>query len=689
MDKRRLNSLKKIRLPKSLYEAYLSDRGEEKVRYRFKEEKETVVVYKNYKFIVAEVEEEILKVAIWHRFSVSQRWMEPDYTIFIDAAAGEWLTKAQDGRWLKSDICRLKMFQMENEIFGSGNWASEKTEEVVKEYLGIEDAPWAAIRKWQEQAKAEVEKRKWKSELQQIDEFMESVPELPKRFDNDWLIRTAYASDACIVFKPGKKTVEGHCTRCQKEVSIKVKPVHNGQATCPHCRMRMTLKSWGKQKGIRAEKNAGILQRTKAGELCLTVYETWLEYTRETDYKEPKIGNGRAYRFRLSNTFRIEEEYEFWEYRHTGVFRWCHARTHGMGYSQWYATDYCILYESNLKSIFADTDLKYIPVDKMVKNSEQTHIASALRGMKDYRWSIEKLAKVGMYKMAWRISKEGYYYREPEVINHEAVRLKDLLRLDTERTRQAVRMDVSEDELKVLRAGKEAKKLLKDSWVKQLGEMYGRYTVMEIAVILARGNVESHVNYINRISKEMGTGLRQAARDYEDFIVQLDTLEIERSKRNRYPKDFAKVHADLQKIIDIQKQKTKAKADLKLASMLKGRIERDRELYEAPSEVYTIVWPVRREDFAREGQQQHNCVGGYFDRAAAGSTTVFFLRKKEEPETPYATVEFNRGKLVQCRIAFNKDAPPEAQKYMKQIEKHYLEQTLLRAQEAKVQEKAG
>ena len=52
----------------------------------------------------------------------------------------------------------------------------------------------------------------------------------------------------------------------------------------------------------------------------------------------------------------------------------------------------------------------------------------------------------------------------------------------------------------------------------------------------------------------------------------------------------------------------------------------------------------------------------------------FFLRKKEEPEKPFCTVEFNEGKLVQCRSKYNGPAPEDAMKYMKKIEEHYKRQ---------------
>ena len=108
--------------------------------------------------------------------------------------------------------------------------------------------------------------------------------------------------------------------------------------------------------------------------------------------------------------------------------------------------------------------------------------------------------------------------------------------------------------------------------------------------------------------------------------------------------------------------------------ILRKVVEEVKSDYEARSNTFVIVWPRSKADFTKEGQLQHNCVGGYFDRCAKGDTTVFFLRKKEEPEKPLCTVEFNEGKLVQCRTKYNGQAPEDVMKYMKKIEEHYKRQ---------------
>ena len=94
-------------------------------------------------------------------------------------------------------------------------------------------------------------------------------------------------------------------------------------------------------------------------------------------------------------------------------------------------------------------------------------------------------------------------------------------------------------------------------------------------------------------------------------------------------------------------------------------------MYKLDHEEYEIVWPNTKKDFVVEGQLQHNCVGGYFKQVAEGETVVFFLREKTNLKKPFCTVEFREGICWQCRTKYNKEAPDEAMKAMKQITDNY------------------
>lgn len=64
----------------------------------------------------------------------------------------------------------------------------------------------------------------------------------------------------------------------------------------------------------------------------------------------------------------------------------------------------------------------------------------------------------------------------------------------------------------------------------------------------------------------------------------------------------------------------------------------------------TVRVPVDGTDIIAEGAKLSHCVGGYATKHANGKTTILFIRKKSDPDTPYFTLEIDvkTGKIMQC-----------------------------------------
>lgn len=56
-----------------------------------------------------------------------------------------------------------------------------------------------------------------------------------------------------------------------------------------------------------------------------------------------------------------------------------------------------------------------------------------------------------------------------------------------------------------------------------------------------------------------------------------------------------------------------------------------------------------------EGKKLKHCVGGYVNRAAEGKTTILFIRRVDDPDTPYFTLEWLDDHVQQCRSLRNRD----------------------------------
>lgn len=67
-----------------------------------------------------------------------------------------------------------------------------------------------------------------------------------------------------------------------------------------------------------------------------------------------------------------------------------------------------------------------------------------------------------------------------------------------------------------------------------------------------------------------------------------------------------------------------------------------------------IRLPEDADELTAEGSALHHCVGGYVNNVVKGETLILLIRKAEQPQTPFYTLEWRDGWVVQCRTKHNK-----------------------------------
>ena len=98
------------------------------------------------------------------------------------------------------------------------------------------------------------------------------------------------------------------------------------------------------------------------------------------------------------------------------------------------------------------------------------------------------------------------------------------------------------------------------------------------------------------------------------------------------------------------------------------------EKYSYQADGYAIIIPPNVEDFTREGLEMHNCVGGYKERVASGSTQVVYIRKLDDMDKSFGTMEIStRETIIQARGKYNKDLPEDAEAFVEKFEHEVLE----------------
>lgn len=147
-------------------------------------------------------------------------------------------------------------------------------------------------------------------------------------------------------------------------------------------------------------------------------------------------------------------------------------------------------------------------------------------------------------------------------------------------------------------------------------------------------------------------------RDYLD-MAQENGDDIT-SEKVLYPQKLVNAH-------DYQIKRKKYKEDKELLEAFKNKAKNYEKYTFFDEELGLFVAVAKSEkELHDEGEKLHHCVGSYAKRHARGETSIFFVRKISEPDTPYYTVELSEplhrsGKveILQNRGYKNCDRTPD------------------------------
>lgn len=135
-------------------------------------------------------------------------------------------------------------------------------------------------------------------------------------------------------------------------------------------------------------------------------------------------------------------------------------------------------------------------------------------------------------------------------------------------------------------------------------------------------------------------------------------------------KDVNELHRYHNMLIEInivdKEERTKEEQERlnKLAAKL---YDQRKEKFEYADDNFSIVIPEEMNKITKEGVYLHHCVGGYVNRVAEGRTNILFLRKNDDIEIPFFTIEVsNSNEIIQIHGLYNRwlGNEPEAVKFV-------------------------
>lgn len=138
---------------------------------------------------------------------------------------------------------------------------------------------------------------------------------------------------------------------------------------------------------------------------------------------------------------------------------------------------------------------------------------------------------------------------------------------------------------------------------------------------------------------------------YLDYLSVLKDLEIEPNVENLIiPKNLQKAHDNAVNLLNQKKDR-----------IIQEEFEKRKKYKDILIEDYVFIMPKSSRDLIIEGKNLSHCVGSssYISAHAKGNTTIIFIRKKENPNKSFYTMEYKHGQIIQIRGNHNISAPKE------------------------------
>ena len=131
-------------------------------------------------------------------------------------------------------------------------------------------------------------------------------------------------------------------------------------------------------------------------------------------------------------------------------------------------------------------------------------------------------------------------------------------------------------------------------------------------------------------------------RFYLDYLDQCKLLNLDLTDRKvLFPKHLTNAHTRTNSMIRYKEIDALRIQFAEYVKTLEKMAWTDGRILIRPAE--------SQEELISEGKVLEHCVGGYAERMAKGKTAIFLIRKVDNPDTPFYTLEYKDGLVIQCR----------------------------------------
>lgn len=464
------------------------------------------------------------------------------------------------------------------------------------------------------------QRRAWESKEEMRERHFAMFPELPEGLHQfcESRVFDAYIFIGKLI--KGKRT--GICSHCGKEVEVPRDVRSGGYGSCPNCGKSAKYRGIWIKDGIQ-EKNKVCVAHNVDNQLLIRwteVRRTFFpgEYTAKYEFED--------YAYNLHLIVKNQRKTYFYKYTYAPYClgpTWYRGRLGEYGYDETY------VYPDNLAEVFGE---RYYNVDLkacMERCRGKISFAVLLNNLKNIP-ATEYLLKCGMSRLAASSNGLGKN-KDPKA------GFSQLLGVDGCMKQVYSQMDVSMSEHLIL---KDYGKYVSPELIEQYRALkIPEHEREKVSALLTKMSFSKFVHYLTK-QKRLNPRLKmeKIITWYRDYIDMSVGLGVDLSHKSvRFPKNCVEAHDQILPRFNEVKQEAENKIFEEAVRPIYDRLP----FTEYAKNGFCIVLPLKRSDLTTEGQSLNHCVGGdgYYKRHIAGTDMIFFVRKSNDPEKPFFTME--------------------------------------------------
>lgn len=530
---------------------------------------------------------------------------------------------------------------------------SPREEEALRRFLKAEKTEnhqMDNLCKWIKQTRQEMKKRSMEKRGELMDEDYRLCPEALPEGLIDYIRREVLPEDRVIIYKRGN--VNGICTVCGTQVHARGRRfTQSAYATCPNCGARVIcVLEDGCAFAANYIENIVAVQKGTDGETVF--FRQWLlhrDNSARWEHIEDFLQGTVRYAIRGNKTAKWQKQGKESYYMRTERYeldewtRWQDNRIYDGSY---------FFYPTGIEEALSGTAMQYADLEGYLE--ERGHNKNPI-------YFLEYHARYPVIEFLWKAGYRNIVHNRIFGMDREN---RNAILWERKKLKECFKFP-----LRILKLMPPEEWSLNDiQRVNDLWEKYGgKVTDTEIRLVLQSkvdiqlwsrattyanaGRILKYIKNQTDKRKEKNPDKRSisqndTAQAYRDYLQECEQLHLDlHDKEILFPKDLTAAHNRTMEQVKFEKNKADQEKFQKAVEKLEKFAWGEGEFF---------IRPAREQmELTAEGKALHHCVGGYIRDMAEEKTAIFFLRKANEPDKPFYTLELQKKRVIQCRTEHN------------------------------------